>query len=103
MAVQVLLFREPAYSATASVCDHTPRLAGYPLLHLPLRVAHPTGVGTLEGVPNTTELRFFGRVRDDYNAEIRVDLSGRRPTAGMLSTAQRVLNGLVLPRWPHHC
>ena len=84
------------------LCRHTPVLPGSPRLRkLPLRLEN-AAVASLEGAPQVPEYRFFFRYGDEYNVDLRVDFGGR-PTPAMRAAAQRALNALRLPRWPHRC
>ena len=46
------------------------------------------------------EFRVFGRYRNYYNFEVRVDVDTRRPVRPRWSVAEKVVSGLRLPTWP---
>ena len=105
IAVTVLLIRrEPGSATGANLCRTAPHLPGHPPRRLPLHLPATT-TATLEGAPGTPEYRVFGRFRDSYAFEVRVDIRDPHPTAALLATARRVVAGIVFPLWPSrtHC
>lgn len=61
-------------------------------LHPPLRLAAPSEIGHLEGVPAATQYRFSRTLAGDCALDLRVSFA-RRPSPEMLASAQQVLDG----------
>lgn len=97
--VSVYLFRARAGSAHVNLCATTPHLAGYPARLPPLQLPRAT-TQTLDATPNVPEYRVFGRYRDYYNFEIRVDIANPEPAPALWHLADRIVAGIVLPPWP---
>jgi hypothetical protein len=99
--ISILQLRSQAYgSPNVNLCHDTPNLgSGYPALAPPLNLPAKT-TSTLEGSPRVEEFRIFGRYRDYYNFEVRVDIDTRRPLAASWHTADGVVRGLRFPAWP---
>jgi hypothetical protein len=86
-------------SANVNLCHDTPNLPGYPTIAPPLNLPGTT-TSTLEGSPHVMEFRIFGRHRDYYDFEVRVDIDTRRPVTPSWQIADRVVRGLLFPAWP---
>src|SRR5437870_5027638 len=76
------------------------RVAGRPL-HLPLRLRDAVVIQQ-EGAPSLPEYRFQGRYQHRYEAIVGVDFGRSHPSRKDRRAAQRVLSGIVWPRWPAH-
>ena len=85
-----------------SVCSRTPIIPNYHSIPRHFVLVRAKEVGHLEGATGSAEYRFWGRVRNEYNLELRIDFA-RRPTLAQRTTAQRVLDQIRLPNWPLHC
>ena len=98
--IDIMLLRTQAYrSHRVDLCSTTPVWPGHPRLTPPLTLAKTT-TATFEGAPRVKEFRVFGRYRNYYNLEVRVDIDTRRPVLPRWSVAEKVVSGLRLPTWP---
>jgi hypothetical protein len=98
--ISVALSRSQAYRARkVNLCETTAKYSEYPPRTFPLRLPNTTR-DTLDGQPHVTEFRVFGRYRDSYNFELRVDIDTRRPVEPRRSAAQAIVHGLRFPKWP---
>lgn len=98
--IDISLLRSQANrSHRVNLCSTAPVISGYPRVTLPLALPKTT-TATLEGTPRVKEFRVFGRYRNLYNFEVRVDVDTRRPIGPRWSVAERVLSGLRFPNWP---
>jgi hypothetical protein len=96
----VRLSRTQAYHARkVNLCETTAKYSENPRRALPLSLPRITR-DTLDGQPHVTEFRVFGRYRDSYNFELRVDIDTRRPLKPRWSVAQAIVHGLRFPQWP---
>jgi hypothetical protein len=68
-------------------------------LRLPLRLHRARVIEQKGAVAGLPEYRFQGRYKRQYNAIIGVDFGHASPPARLRRVADRVLRGLVLPRW----
>lgn len=99
--VEVLLLRRRGGgTADPSLCRGVPPSRAYPpVRRLPLKL-DAMGRGTLEGAPRVAQYRVRGtQGEDDYRVEVRVSIAPE----GSRAEAQRVLDGLRLPRWGDRC
>jgi hypothetical protein len=97
--ITVSLIRHNPGTQSGNLCRQTPRLTGYaPVGVLPLRLPATT-TATLDGTP-WPEYRVFGRLGNSYNFEVRVDISSRHPSTGLLRRARSAVAAIKLPRWP---
>ena len=98
--IDIMLLRTQAYrSHRVDLCSTTPVWPGHPRLTPPLTLPKTT-TATFEGAPRVKEFRVFGRYRNYYNFEVRVDIDTRRPVRPKWSVAEKVVSGLRLPTWP---
>jgi len=98
--IDVMLLRSQAYRThRVNLCSTAPVWPGHPRLTPPLTLPRTTAA-TSEGAPGVKEFRVFGRYRDFYNFEVRVDIDTRRPIDHRWRVAERVVSGLRLPNWP---
>lgn len=98
--ISVALSRNQAYHAhKIDLCETTYTMADYPRRTPPLALPRTT-TATLDGTPHVKEFRLFGRYRDSYNFEVRVDIDTRRPLGPAWRAAERIVHGLRLPQWP---
>lgn len=67
-------------------------------LRLPLRLRDATLIAQ-KGAPSLPEYRFEGRYRHQYEVIAGVDFGRPHPSVMQRRAAQRVLDGIVWPRW----
>lgn len=98
--IDIMLLRSQAYrSHRVDLCSTAPVIAGHPRLTPPLTLPRTTAA-TSEGAPGVKEFRVFGRYRNYYNFEVRVNIDTRRPIGPRRTIAERVVSGLRFPTWP---
>jgi hypothetical protein len=96
--VQVWLSRSNAGRSGPSLCGRTPHIPGHPEVKLPLRLPATTTATDMSGA--WPEYRIFGRLGNQYNLEVRVDVTSHHPTKELLARAAKVVAQIELPRWP---
>jgi hypothetical protein len=100
IAVSIILFRGSGNEPFLNLCRFTPHLSGFPRIRrLPLRLPRNPG-GSLEGAPNVSEYRVFGRMDESYNVDLRVDVNSPHPSRALLRRAQSVVSHVRFPTWP---
>lgn len=98
--IDVMLLRTNVDSShRVNLCSTAPVMPGHPRLTPPLTLPRATAAD-FQGTPRVKEFRVFGRYRNLYNFEVRVDIDTRRPVGPRWSVAERVVSGLRFPNWP---
>jgi hypothetical protein len=98
--IDIMLLRSQAYrSHGVNLCSTAAVIAGHPRLTPPFTLPRTT-TATSDGAPGVKEFRVFGRYRNYYNFEVRVNIDTGRPIHPRWRVADRVVSGLRFPTWP---